>query len=120
MPEPECPKAMSDPSDPLSSAPPVEPALRRGPRHHPNVSPPLSTRARILLLILGWLLILVGLAGLVLPGVQGVITLIFGGAVLSLVSPTMHRVMRWTFRPWPRGWRRLLRLRTRVHGWFVE
>ena len=40
--------------------------------------------------VAGWGLVAVGLAGLVLPGIQGVLTLLAGLAVLSVVSRTAH------------------------------
>ena len=89
---------------------------RWAPRRYPQV-PPLTPTARFLLLILGWLLILVGLAGLVLPGLQGVVTLFLGAAALSLVSRTMLEGLRYLFRRWPRAWRFILRARRRVHHW---
>ena len=86
------------------------------PRKFPDV-PALSPSARILLTILGWLLMALGLLGLVLPGLQGVLTLILGAATLSLVSRSMLNALRYLFRPWPRGWRALLRARRRVQYW---
>lgn len=68
-------------------------------------------------MILGWLLILMGLLGLVLPGLQGVVTLFLGAAALSLVSRTLLDALRYLFRPWPRAWRFVLRTRRRVHHW---
>jgi len=82
--------------------------------------PVLSTTSRILLLALGWLLLLVGVLGLFLPGLQGILTLILGAATLSLVSHTMFRLLRYLFRPWPNGWRRLLRMRRRVQRWLAS
>lgn len=77
--------------------------------------PPLPTSTRVLLLLLGWILVLVGLAGLVLPGLQGVLTLLLGAALLSLVSRSALRLLRRIFARWPYGWRRLLKLRRRIH-----
>lgn len=78
---------------------------------------PLSTLTRILLLIAGWLLILIGIAGLVLPGIQGIITIVAGAAVLSLASEIAYRVMHRALGPWPGIWSRIERLRAKVHGW---
>jgi uncharacterized membrane protein YbaN (DUF454 family) len=82
--------------------------------------PVLSTTSRLLLLVLGWILLLIGFLGLFLPGLQGILTLILGAAVLSLVSHTMLRLLRYLFRPWPNGWRRLLRMRRRVQRWLAS
>ncbi|MCG8460887.1 MAG: PGPGW domain-containing protein [Holophagales bacterium] len=76
--------------------------------------PELSAPTRWLLLFAGWLLVLVGIAGLVLPGIQGILTLMLGAAFLSLVSPWTFRLLRRMFRPWPRGWKILLRLRRKI------
>jgi uncharacterized membrane protein YbaN (DUF454 family) len=88
--------------------------MSRGHSFDPKSLPELPTTTRVLLFVLGWLLILVGLAGLVLPGLQGILTLLLGAALLSLISQAMLRALRWTMRPWPRGWRRLLRLRRKL------
>lgn len=90
-------------------------ASDRGP-DDPALSP-LSTLTRILLLIAGWLLILIGIAGLILPGIQGIITIVAGAAVLSLASEIAYRVMHRALGPWPRLWSRIERLRAKVHGW---
>ena len=81
--------------------------------------PPLPPFTRLLLMVLGWLLILLGLAGLVLPGLQGVLTLLAGAALLSLVSRTALLLLRRVFARWPRGWRRLLKLRRRIHRYLA-
>jgi uncharacterized membrane protein YbaN (DUF454 family) len=73
--------------------------------------PPLTLWLRIALLVSGWLLLLLGLLGLVLPGLQGVLTLILGGATLSLVSHRALRILQRTLRPWPKAWLKLLQLR---------
>lgn len=68
----------------------------------------LSTFDRVLLLVLGWLLIILGVAGLALPLLQGVLFLVIGAAVLSLVNRTAFRFVRRVFRRWPKAWKRLL------------
>ncbi len=90
--------------------------LRWRPRKYPDV-PTLSPSARLLLLVLGWTLIVLGLVGLVLPDLQGVFTLILGAAALSLVSRSMLNTLRHVFRRWPKGWRIVLRARRRVQYW---
>lgn len=79
--------------------------------------PALSPSARIFLVILGWLLIVLGLIGLVLPGLQGILTLALGAAALSLVSRSVLNALRYVFRPWPKGWRIVLRTRRKVQYW---
>ncbi len=99
-------------------SPPEAPSRKRRwtPQKFPDV-PALSPSARILLLTLGWTLIVLGLAGLVLPGLQGVLTLILGAAALSLVSRSMLNALRYLFSPWPKAWRAVLRTRRRVQYW---
>lgn len=72
---------------------------------------------RVVAFVVGWGLVLVGLAGLALPGIQGVLTLLAGTAVLSVVSETVYRLLRRLFRRWPSGWKRVRGFRHRVHGW---
>lgn len=92
------------------------------PRQRPRVPhvPELPIVTRVLLIVFGWLLVLLGVAGLVLPGLQGVLTILLGGAVLSLTSHTMLRALRWCFQPWPKGWKRLLSVRSRVLDWLSK
>jgi hypothetical protein len=82
--------------------------------------PALPLITRVLLLVLGWSLIAVGVLGLVVPGLQGILTIFLGAAALSLVSRTMLNTLRFVLRPWPRAWRALLRSRRRVHRWISE
>lgn len=79
---------------------------------------PLLTKG--LLVALGWLLVLLGIAGLVLPGLQGILTIALGASVLSLTSHTMLRGLRWCFRPWPRAWRRMLEFRAKAVAWLTR
>lgn len=79
--------------------------------------PTLSASTRLLLLVLGWVLVLVGIAGLVLPGIQGVLTLGLGTAALSLVSRTILRLLHRALHRWPKAWQLTLRLRRRILHW---
>ena len=94
-------------------------ASAQGQRSSAQELDPLPPLTRILIVILGWLLILVGVAGLVLPGLQGVLTLLLGAACLSLVDHQVLAVLRRIFKRWPKGWRRLLRLRRKIHEWLA-
>ena len=96
------------------AARPIQPRSRI-----PHV-PDLPLLTRILLTVLGWLLILLGVAGLVLPGLQGILTIALGGAILSLTSRVMLRALRWCFQPWPKAWKRLLVARARVLRWITK
>lgn len=80
------------------------------PRRH---QPP-SLWVRLLLLGAGWFLLLVGVAGLVLPGIQGVLTMLLGAAILSIASESVYRLLRRLLRHrFPGLWRRLNGFRER-------
>lgn len=84
---------------------------------HPPSHLPLGWR--IFFIVAGWVLILIGIAGLALPGIQGVLTIVLGAALLSVASESAYWAMRWLFRRWPRGWRKVERMRRRVYRWIV-
>lgn len=63
--------------------------------------PAMSPWARAGLLTLGGVLIAIGVAGLVLPGIQGIVTIVAGLVVVSLGSHTAHRWTRRNLRRWP-------------------
>jgi hypothetical protein len=75
---------------------------------------PLALWMRATLFLVGWLLVLVGIAGLVLPGIQGILTLLAGAAVLSLASELAYKVLRFSLQRWPRLWGRVARWRRRI------
>lgn len=91
---------------------PAEPERPRRRRHH------LSRRARILLFVAAWLLIALGVAGLVLPGIQGIVTIVAGLALLSVVSRRAHGWIRGALGRWPGLRRRVERLRWKVRRRF--
>ena len=72
---------------------------------------------RIVAFLVGWGLVLVGVVGLALPGIQGILTLLAGAAVLSVVSETVYRLLRRLFQRWPNAWKRVHGFRRRIHGW---
>lgn len=75
---------------------------------------PLALWVRLLLLGLGWFLLLVGVAGLVLPGIQGILTMLLGAAILSIASETVYRLLKRLLHDrWPGMWSRLDRFRER-------
>ncbi len=80
--------------------------------HSPR--PRLSTWKRILLFVAGWTVLLVGVAGLVLPGIQGILTILIGAAILSLVSETAYRLLGRLLRRWPALMERIDRWRKKV------
>ena len=87
-----------------------------GRRRRPRVE--LSRPTRAFLFFAGWLLVVVGVAGLVLPGIQGVITIVAGLAVLSVVSRTAHSWIRRALSRWPKLLKRVERLRRKVRRRF--
>jgi hypothetical protein len=78
---------------------------------------PLSYAGRIVAWVLAWILLVVGLAGLVLPGIQGVLTLALSATFFSLTSTRVHERLRSAFRPWPKGWRRVVKVRRTLERW---
>ena len=57
---------------------------------------------------------------LALPGIQGVVTILAGAALLSAASETAYWLLRSAFRRWPWGWRKLERTRRRLYRWIVR
>jgi uncharacterized protein len=76
---------------------------------------PLPTWLRVSVLTLGWIMILLGIAGLFLPILQGGLMLALGLALLSIGSQSMHLWFRSIMGRWPRIWRRLEKLRRKIH-----
>jgi len=72
---------------------------------------------RVGLIVVGVLLLLVGVAGLFLPGIQGIVTILVGVAVLSLVSQRAYRFLRWSLSRWPAALERVEHLREKANGW---
>ena len=77
--------------------------------------PRLSVVTRFLVLGGGWLLILIGIVGLALPGLQGILTLLLGAALLSVASNTVHRLFHRLLHRWPSLWHRFEHLRQTMH-----
>lgn len=76
---------------------------------------PLPLGARIAVFLVGWLLVIVGVAGLVLPGIQGIFTIAAGIALLSLDNDLMYRALRRMLRRWPKMWGRVENFRGKAH-----
>lgn len=113
-PQPEAPPRRASPAPvPVPSVPADEAARahRRLRAHRP-----LPLWLRILLLLIGWIVVLVGVAGLVLPGIQGIATILIGAAILSVASEIAYEWMRWALRRWPWLWDRMERFRDRIHN----
>ncbi len=79
--------------------------------------PPFSMGVRVGIFITGWLLILIGVAGLVLPGIQGIATILIGAALLSLDNEFVYRGLRRLLTRWPRAWRKIEHFREKSHDW---
>lgn len=77
----------------------------------------LSTRARVAIFLVGWALILVGIAGLVLPGIQGGVTILAGAALLSVDNQLLYRFLHRRLHRWPWVWSRVERFRDKAHVW---
>jgi len=76
---------------------------------------PLPLWLRVVVLLVGWVVLLVGVAGLVLPGIQGVVTILLGAAILSVASELAHQWMRKTLQRWPKVWNRVEGFRNKIH-----
>jgi uncharacterized membrane protein YbaN (DUF454 family) len=77
---------------------------------------PLPIWLRVATLVLGWILVVLGVVGLFLPVLQGGLSLVLGFALLSIASQTVHLKLRSLMGRWPRAWKRLEKLRRRMHG----
>ena len=78
---------------------------------------PLPIWLRAAAIVLGWLLIVIGVVGLFLPVLQGGLSLAIGFALLSISSQWFHLKLRGWMGRWPGIWKRMERLRRRLHGW---
>ncbi len=86
-------------------------------RISPENRPPMPLGIRIAIFVVGWLLILIGVAGLVLPGIQGVFTIVVGAALISLDNELVYRGLRRVFQRWPKVWDRIEGFREKAHDW---
>lgn len=80
--------------------------------HIPDLPLPL----RIALIVAGWLVIFLGLAGLLLPGLQGILLLILGAAILSVASDSVHRWLENLLEHRPKLLKRLNTFRNKLHS----
>jgi hypothetical protein len=103
-----------DPISPEDSQPDDSGAAQPHPRRH---LAPLPFGVRLLVLIVGGILILVGLAGLFLPGLQGILTLVLGAAILSLASDWVYKLQKRILQRWPSVHEPMERFRHKAHGW---
>ena len=77
--------------------------------------PDLPLPIRLALLVLGWLIVVLGLAGLLLPGLQGILMLVLGAAILSVASDSVHRWLEKALEHRPNIRRRMNSLRAKLH-----
>lgn len=105
------------PPEPVAGPIPVPPPMAEETqvRRRRRLRRPLPLWLRILVLLVGWIVLLVGVAGLVLPGIQGVATIVIGAAILSVASELAYEWMRKVLRRWPAVWDRVERFRDRIH-----
>lgn len=103
----------ADSGEPFGPEPPPAERLPLHIRVEPR--PPLPLGVRVGIFIVGWILVLVGVAGLVLPGIQGVATILIGAALLSLDNELVYRGLRKLLRRWPGVWHRLEHFREKTH-----
>lgn len=75
---------------------------------------PLPFWVRVVVLLVGWVVLLIGVAGLVLPGIQGLLTILLGAAILSVASELAHRWMRQALQRWPKVWDRIEGFRDKI------
>lgn len=99
----------------LPPPPPAVPPLAAAPEH---VAFPVWLRVGLIVCAL--LLLVVGVAGLVLPGIQGIVTIVAGVALLSLVSSNADRFLRWSLGPWPRILDKVEHMRERSRHWLLR
>lgn len=87
-------------------------------KHKPRRKlPRLPLYVRVGVFLVGWMLVLVGVAGLVLPGIQGVLTIVLGAALLSVVSELVYEGLAKLLSRWPQVWRRVRGARLKMHRW---
>jgi len=77
--------------------------------------PRLPFWVRVAIFILGWLLMLIGVVGLILPGIQGIATILVGAALLSLDNELIYRGLRRLLARWPKALDRLESFREKAH-----
>jgi hypothetical protein len=78
---------------------------------------PLPFWLRAATLTLGWILVVIGVAGLFLPILQGGLSMALGFALLSISSQWVHLRLRSLMGRWPGIWKRMERFRRRTHRW---
>lgn len=75
------------------------------------------TGKRIMVLIVGWAFILLGIAGLFLPVLQGILFLLIGLVILSSEYVWAHHLLRRLRERFPGVAQQAERAKERAHGW---
>ncbi len=70
---------------------------------------------RIAIFVGGWTLILIGVAGLFLPGIQGIASILAGAALLSLISELIFNLLGRLMQRWPKRWRKIQAARLKLY-----
>ena len=104
---------------PGDSPPPEQPRKANSKEDPEEIHiPSLPLGTRIILLVLSWISLILGLAGLLLPGLQGFLLLFLGMALMSVASDTVHRWMERSLHRHPGLQKRLQRFREKIHTKF--
>lgn len=111
---------MTNDATPSRESPSPKPATGTARQRSRHRLAPLPIGVRLLVLFVGGLLILIGFAGLLLPGIQGILTLVLGAAILSLASDWVYKLQMRVLNRWPRISERIEGFRRRVHGWLAR
>ncbi len=101
-------KPADQPKENEATEPPSPPRKRQRLRSLPLLP-------RIAIFVAGWTLILIGIAGLVLPGIQGIASILAGAALLSLISELIFNLLGRLMQRWPKQWRKVQAARLRLY-----
>ena len=77
--------------------------------------PELPLRVRITFLVLGWLMVLLGIAGIFLPVLQGFAFIFIGLVMLSIASERLHGWLERALSRYPGIRQRYQQLRQKLH-----
>ena len=75
---------------------------------------------RIALIIVGWVFLLLGIIGLVLPVIQGVLCIMIGLAILSTRSEFIKRQLERLEKRYPEHYRKVTEARGKISNWFKK
>ena len=93
---------MSEPDELESAKATPERRQKRRRKKRRRHLPALPVGVRLVVLVVGWVVVLIGIAGLALPGIQGCLTIAVGAALLSLASEMIYRGIRRLLKRWPK------------------